>query len=302
MLHDRDYMRSGPGSSSQGSFIQTVKGWSAIKTLVVLNVVFFALQIFLVDTQKDVLGRFIQKEWFTYQLILVPSLVRDGEVWRILTHMFAHGDFFHIFFNMFVLWNFGKPIEQMLGKKRFFYLYFFAGLVASFCYLGVNWVSNMPALGASGAVMGVFLASAVFMPHLKIFFFFIPIPIPIWKFVRWYAVISGLFLLGRLTGNDFGPNWAHSAHLGGMLGGWLFVKFFTKISLPVFGFAKWLSRFKVSRTEKTREKFTHVKGTKSTASSSDVDRILDKISSSGIDSLSNDEKAALNEARQKLRK
>ncbi len=325
MLHDRDYMHAGPDSSSQGSFLDKAKGWSAIKTLVVVNVIFFILQIVLVkrlyipiETFKELMGTgsyapLAQREWrngtwqilvdysfFQDQLILSSTMIKQGQLWRIVTHMFAHANFMHIFFNMFVLWNFGKPVEQILGKKRFFYLYFFAGLIASAAFLAFNWLSGIFALGASGAVMGVFLASALFMPYMKIFFFLIPIPIPIWKFVKWYALISAVMLISRLTGWDFGPPWAHSAHLGGMLGGWIFVRFFAKTKLPSIDIFNWLSKF---RAQKKRGGFTHVKaGGEVDADSADVDRILDKISHSGLSSLTDREKTVLDEARRKLRK
>lgn len=301
MLNDRDYMRSGPGETSQGSFIKKAQSWSAIKTLVVLNVIFFALQILLVDSLRDQFGRTVSYPWFTANIVLVPELVKQGEVWRLLTHMFAHGDFFHILFNMFVLSSFGAPIEQRLGKKRFYYLYFFSGFISTFAYLAVNWFSNTAALGASGAVMGVFMTCALFMPTMKVYFFFVPIPIPIGKFVKWYAIASFAMLVGRhVIGPDFGPNWAHSAHLGGMLGGWLFVRYFTKTNLPSFDIFSWFSKLKA---QKKRDTFTHVKSAgKSDATSEDVDRILDKISQSGLTSLTDKEKSVLDEARSKLRK
>ena len=188
-----------------------------------------------------------------------------------------------------------------MGKKKFYYLYFFSGLSAAFSYLVVNWDSNTPVLGASGAVMGVFMTCALFMPTMKVYFFFIPVPIPIGRFIKWYAIASLLMLIGRNTiGPNFGPNWAHSAHLGGILGGWLFVRYFVRANLPSFDIFHWFSNL---RAQNKRDKFTHVKSSCTTeATSEDVDRILDKISQSGLSSLTDTEKSVLDEARSKLRK
>jgi len=309
MLQDRDYMNSSPGVSRQGSFLDNVKSWTAIKTIVVLNVIFFFLQLFVIGEDHDSLGRVYRYEVVTYYCQLSSVFIQKGELWRIISHMFVHGDLFHIFFNMFVLSSFGKPVEQRLGKKRFFFLYFFAGLVASLVYLQVNWKTGIPAIGASGAVMGVFMTAALFMPTMQVFFFIIPIPIPIWKFIKWYAGISFALLMMRIFNFDFGPAWAHSAHLGGMLGGWIFVKQFMKMKTPTIDFSKWFSNLKA---KKKRDAFTYVKNSKKTgsyttgeaASSSleDVDRILDKISNSGIGSLTDKEKATLENARKNLRR
>ena len=335
MLQDRDYMHSSPGNSRQGSFLSNVKSWTAIKTIVVLNVIFFFLQLFLTKKGYLPLQEFIELKslelaeplrsysetkdgvevvlanyaYFKYNLMLSSKSIMNGQVWKVITHMFAHADLFHIFFNMFVLASFGKPVEQRLGKKRFFFLYFMSGLIAALAFLVVNWFSGVYALGASGAVMGVFMTAALFMPTMQVYFFIIPIPIKIWKFIKWYAGISLLLLILRLVGSDFGPAWAHSAHLGGMLGGWLFVKLFLKMKTPTIDFSKWFSNLKA---KKKRDAFTYVKNSKKTGSYTkgeaadssleDVDRILDKISNSGIGSLTEKEKTILENARQNLRR
>ncbi len=335
MLQDRDYMNSSPGVSRQGSFLDNVKNWTAIKTIVVLNVIFFFLQLFLTKKCYLPLQDFIvlkhldladplknyaeikdgvevvyaNYSYFKHSLMLSSQSIMKGQLWTVFTHMFAHADFLHIFFNLFVLSSFGKPVEQRLGKIRFFFLYFFSGIIACLTFLAVNWISGTYALGASGAVMGVFMTAALFMPTMQVFFFIIPIPIPIWKFIKWYAGISFALLMMRIFNFDFGPAWAHSAHLGGMLGGWVFVKQFLKMKTPTIDFSKWFSNLKA---KKKRDAFTYVKNSKKTgsyttgeaASSSleDVDRILDKISNSGIGSLTDKEKATLENARKNLRR
>jgi len=310
MLHDRDYMRTSPDGSRQGSFLRDIKNWSAVKTLIIINIVFFLLQVVIVGTAEDSIGRSYYYDLVFHHCYLSSTTIKNGEVWRLISHLFVHASFFHIFFNMLVLAIFGKVVEQRIGKKRFYLLYFFAGLIAALVYLSVNWRSGTRAVGASGAIMGIFMSAALYMPTMPIYLFFIPIPIKIWKFVKWYAGFSFVLLLFRsFAGMNFGLNWAHSAHLGGILGGYLYLKYFLQVKGPSIDFSKWFSTLKNKRKTKG---FTHVKKRKKTGSYTkgestdssleDVDRILDKISNLGMGSLTEEEKTTLENARKNLRR
>lgn len=171
--------------------------------LVTLNIIFFILQIIL------------SKHGFTESLMLVPGdiLVRP---WIIITSMFLHGGATHLFFNMYVLLLFGNLIEQRIGSKRFLILYFVSGIVAAFTYSFFK--PEFPALGASGAIMGIIGVTIMLLPHLKVLFlFFIPMS------MRTAGIIMALIDLFGLF-----PGVAGTAHLGGMACGLIFGYYFKK--------------------------------------------------------------------------
>lgn len=184
------------------------------------------------------------------------------EPYQIVTHMFMHGNFAHLFFNMFALWMFGRVLENVWGAKRFFIYYFVTGLGAAFLHLLVNHIQiqsliaqmpqeqinevmargfqalqnnqnftdpdmaklnlsmNIPTVGASGAVFGILLAFGMLFPNTQLLLLFPPIPIKAKYFVMGYGVIE-LFLGISQTGS----NVAHFAHVGGMLFGFILIKY-----------------------------------------------------------------------------
>lgn len=115
-----------------------------VKVLLIINVIFFVGTQFLGD--------------YAYQLFSLWFFENENfEVWQVVTHMFMHGSFMHILFNMYALWAFGGPIEQMLGQKRFLFFYFSAGLGAAFLHTLVNYInfeSGYNALLDAGMSMG----------------------------------------------------------------------------------------------------------------------------------------------------
>ncbi len=187
--------------------------------------------------------------------------------YQIVTHMFMHGGFFHLLFNMYALWMFGRVLETVWGGKRFFIYYFVTGLGAALIHTTVNlievqslmanlspeqialvksegpalWESqrnyadegmaalnralNIPTVGASGAVFGVLLAFGMLFPNTQLMLLIPPIPLKAKYFVIIYGVIELYLGLTRP-----GSNIAHFAHLGGMLFGFLLIKFWNKKS------------------------------------------------------------------------
>lgn len=138
------------------------------------------------------------------------------EPWQLLTYSFMHGGFPHIFFNMFALFMFGRPLEYFWGSRRFTIYYFVSVLTAAATELVVLDATHDPGpvVGASGGVFGLLLAFAWYFPRQKLFVIPIPIPLPAWLFVTLYG---GLELYLGVVGAQTGV--AHFAHLGGMLGG-----------------------------------------------------------------------------------
>ncbi|MFW5644299.1 MAG: rhomboid family intramembrane serine protease [Bacteroidota bacterium] len=222
-----------------------------VKNLIIINaIMFLALLGFQAAFGTDlnrVLGLYYFKSPFF-------------EPYQIVTHMFMHGGLAHIFFNMFALWMFGKVLEQVWGGKRFLIYYFATGLGAVFLHMLVNHLainsvmkeatellnvqdfsketvrqlvqSNnpisrevgiglyVPTVGASGAVFGVLLAFGMLFPNTRLMLLFPPIPIKAKYFVIGYGALE--LWLG-LT--QPGSNIAHFAHLGGMLFGFLLIRY-----------------------------------------------------------------------------
>lgn len=160
--------------------------------------------------------------------------------WQILTHMFMHGGFWHIFFNMYSLLMFGSILERSLGPKKFLIFYFVTGLGAVALHTGVEWMQARvfiangaaqayqqllvtPTLGASGAIYGVLIGFAMLYPQAQLMLIFPPIPVK----AKWLVVIFAVIEL--FSGiNGIQDSVAHFAHLGGMLFGWLLIRWWRK--------------------------------------------------------------------------
>ena len=161
--------------------------------------------------------------------------------WQVVTHMFMHGGFWHIFFNMYTLFIFGIVLERMIGSKKFLLFYFVCGLGAVALHLGVeylqmqsymqgaalgnaaaiqhiNEIKMTPTVGASGAIYGVLMGFAMLFPESRITLIFPPISLS----AKWMVVVFvAIELLTGITGTASGI--AHFAHLGGMLFAWLMI-------------------------------------------------------------------------------
>lgn len=160
--------------------------------------------------------------------------------WQILTHMFMHGGFWHIFFNMYSLLMFGSILERSLGTKKYLIFYFVTGLGAVALHTGVEWLQARvfiangiaqayqqllvtPTLGASGAIYGVLIGFAMLYPQARLTLIFPPIPMT----AKWLVIIfAAIELFSGINGIQDGV--AHFAHLGGMLFGWLLIRWWRK--------------------------------------------------------------------------
>ena len=142
--------------------------------------------------------------------------------WQVITYAFLHGGLSHLVFNMFGLFMFGAELERVWGSKRLLVFYFASVIVAALTQLLVAaWSgSPNPTVGASGGLFGLLVGFAMLFPHRRIVPLIPPIPMPAWLFVVIYGVIE-LFL--GVTGSMSGV--AHFAHLGGILGGWLTLRY-----------------------------------------------------------------------------
>ena len=172
--------------------------------------------------------------------------------YQVVTHMFMHGGFFHLLFNMFALWMFGTMVERVWGPKRFLIFYFICGLGSAFFQMGsyihdfwqVDHMLLSPELaeqyqaamriaytvGASGAIMGILAAFGYLFPNTEMII--IPIPVPIKA--KW--AVMGMIALDVFGGvvKVQGDNIAHFAHIGGALIGFLLVLYWNKTNKKTF--------------------------------------------------------------------
>lgn len=305
------------------------------KNLLILNVLAFVAYIIFSGMGID-LNNLLGLHFF---------LSNDFHLWQLVTYMFMHGGYMHILMNMFMLWMFGMVMENVWGAKKFLLYYMVTGIGAGLCqelaqyatymaeglnhyqYVATemgrmpmeNYLSLWTTVGASGAVYGVLLAFGLTFPNERMFI--IPIPIPLKaKWIIFGSIAIELFsAMG--TSND---GVAHLAHLGGMLFGYLLIRYWRKhpYSEGDFGMDKgrrffdnmrnnWESRTNRSagnKQERGNDGFqwntTHTQQTQQPESDWDynarkkkeqeeVDRILDKIRKNGYDSLTKDEKQKL---------
>lgn len=198
-----------------------------IKALLIANGVVFLLQQF----AGNLLAPFALwpiglDQYFTNASPFMP--------WQLVTYSFMHGSIAHVAFNMLALAMFGAPLEYTWGSKRFATFYFVCVIGAALCQLGVAWWAMQngndagPTLGASGGVFGLLLAYGMLFPNQRVMLLFPPIPMKARTLVIGYGVIE--LLLG-VSGAQ--PGVAHFAHLGGMLFGWLLIRYWR--GQPPFG-------------------------------------------------------------------
>ena len=159
--------------------------------------------------------------FFEGMLALWPLQSGRFMPWQLLTYSFLHGDMAHLFFNMLALWMFGAEIERLWGNKR--YLQFLLASALSAAAVQLLWTfligSRSPTLGASGATFGLLLAFGMLFPNRTIMPLFPPIPMKAKVFVAIFGALELLFGVMGSTGI------AHFAHLGGMLGGFLMIRY-----------------------------------------------------------------------------
>ena len=244
-----------------------------VKRLIIANVVMFFLRDSL---PPELVGKLVMR-----------PMTLPMEPWTLFTYMFLHGGFGHIFLNMLMLFFFGPRLEVRLGGRGFLGLYFTSGLVAAAASVVATPLASI--IGASGAVYGVMLGYARYWPRDKIYIWAI-LPIEARFLVAFLAAISlGNGILGSSDGI------AHFAHLGGFLGGYLYLKIKEK-------------RSPAARFKRQAQTLAQVSGGSATdlvrwdgidrdaihpLNRDEVDRLMEKIKTVGLGSLTSDERAFL---------
>jgi membrane associated rhomboid family serine protease len=218
------------GNQSLGDIIRRTP---AVTNIILINI------LMLIATQ-------IKADWMYRTFALFPFTSPYFHWWQLITHMFMHGGFWHIFFNMYTLWIFGVMLEMQWGSKKFLWFYFVCGIGAALCQNGVlaiqlsvlgnqmaagsvtagahiSQIMATPCVGASGAIYGVLMGYGMLYPNNRIMLIFPPIAL---KAIWWVLIFFVIELATGFVNN--GDNVAHFAHVGGMIFGFLMIEYWKK--------------------------------------------------------------------------
>jgi len=218
-------------NGSGGGFLSSIP--TVTKNIIIINVLVFIMT-------------YLKENYMIEQFALFYPSSPFFKPWQFVTHMFMHGGFWHLFFNMYTLLIFGCVLERVWGAKKFLLFYFVTGLGAAFFHTGVQWVQSLvymnqiaegsvaaqaamhalnvvPTVGASGAIYGVLMGYAMLFPDSRLTLLFPPVTLT----AKWFVIIFAAIEL--FTGVfSIGGGIAHFAHLGGMLFGWLLIKYWKR--------------------------------------------------------------------------
>ena len=256
----------------------------AIRALIIGNALIFALSYVVGGHFLDMFG-------------LVPAhVLQDRWVWQPLTYLFIHGGLMHLLFNLFALWMFGMPVEAQWGQIEFLKFYFICGLGAAAATIAMAPHSNVPVIGASGSIYGLLVAFAMLYPDAVVYLYFL-IPVK----AAHMAILFGLieFFAGASGSN---PGVARFAHLGGMVTGYLYIRWWWVVKLRAKAlFSGMTSGVEIARSPRRAPRRAAAPPKPAAAAERDgdegqmaeVDRILDKILVSGLDSLTDEERAIM---------
>ena len=249
---------------------------SGVKLLVIINIVVFIL--------TELSG---QRNMLFSSFGLVPNQVwTNFKVWQLFTYLFVHGGFLHIFFNMFVLWMFGKDLEIQWGKNEFLLFYFTCGIGAGLMTVLFSVNSIVPIVGASGAIYGLLVAYGFTYPNRMVYLYGL-FPLKVKYMVLGLGVIA---FFASLSANQ--SNVSHITHLSGMIIGVLYIYF-------IFNWKNIKMEYYRLRLKNLKQK-TSAQNDEEVLMKKKVDEILDKLNASGWDSLTEQEEKYLTRASKQL--
>lgn len=278
-LYDRDYTQADfqTRRSSFGGMPRMQFGSShltpVVKWLLIINIAVFLLTLMVVQ-----IANFFYTWFSVYPLTVVMSL----QLWRIITYQFLHdvSGFGHIFVNMLALFFFGPMLERFWGSKKFLIFYLVCGATGGILYpilANIGWLDKAPLVGASGSVLGILAAGAILFPNLRVYVWGI---FPV-KLMVLAIIFAGIGIITLLRPDQFSNAGGQAAHLGGMAAGAVYV-----LS------QSWRDKFKF----KLRAGHWEKKMVTQRNLQEELDRILEKVHRSGIQSLTPREKKTLREA------
>ena len=282
-----------------------VRKVSCIWPIIVLNIIVFAC------CQLGTRGYALQE-----LISLHPYYIRKLQLWRLVTYMFAHGNTFHILCNMWAVYLFGRGMERLLGCRRFLTLYLISGILGGLCWCLLEWNSEATAfvsqgvniyklhlskldevlaegyklerisggcVGASGGVFGLLVATALAFPDVRVQLLFPPVTLTMRTFALIYIGIEILSLFNADS------NVAHIAHLGGALGGLIYMRRLC----PQFRFLPWLFKRKPKPFKPVVRYVKMDADEEEFMSDPEVARVMEKFSKVGKDGLTEEEREVL---------
>lgn len=212
---------------NRGGFLSNIP--AAVKNIIIINILIMIMTALNEELMVEKFALFYPTSPFFHW-------------WQPVTHMFMHGGFFHLFFNMYTLFIFGSVLERVWGPRKFLTFYFVTGLGAAAIHTGVEWIQMQewmtqaaegsrsalasvhalkmtPTLGASGAIYGILMGYAMLFPDTLLTLVFPPVSLK----AKWFVLIfAAIELLTGITGTGGGI--AHFAHLGGLIFGYILIR------------------------------------------------------------------------------
>ena len=272
-IYDRDYSHDGYGNYRGGGRMLFARPMlePVVKWLLIINFAVFVAEVLFFGGMREQIT-IIKKLFAVY-----PGGIHAWQLWRYVSYQFLHYDLMHILFNMLGVYLLGPVLEKHWGSRRFLKFYLSCGVAGGLCYpllvhtgiLG----GNAFLVGASGSILGMLAACAILFPHFLVFFI---VPIRIFAGI---CILCAVLIIASQSANAGGE----AAHLGGLIAGGLYVLASARdIKLKA----------KPRKKTNTFEK----KNARQRSLQKEVDRILDKVSKQGINSLSRKEKQTLEEA------
>ncbi len=261
-----------------------------VKSLLIINLAVYVIKL--------ILDNFIDTSMLFG--LSYSGFFKEGFIWQIATYMFPHANFLHVFLNCIAIWMFAGELEDLWGSKFFLSYYIFSGIGAGFFILLLSYFTNsaIPTIGASGAIYALLLAYGINWPNREVLIYFI-LPVKMKYLVLIFGLLEFFGTVGSLNGIN--GNISHIGHLGGLISGFLILWFAAKSRKEGKSFKTRNRRNERSFIEKfiqkqknksTRERIeTRIKAQKT------IDLLLAKIASTGLESLTAEEKRDLEWAR-----
>ncbi len=294
-IYDRDYYQGeehnqGAGMRGPSSMV----GW-----LILINVAIFLIDMFTPVTSRDPNGTVVSHQLGELLSLHASDVFYPWYWWKFLTYGFAHAPmdssirFWHVAFNMYGMWLFGREVEQRYGKREFIFAYCGLVIMSGLCWALVHLVtSDKPGsvVGASGAVMGMVVLYAMNFPNREFYLLFLPgVPIKAWMLAVGYVALD--LFSGMGAGGD--SNVAHSAHLAGAA--WAFIYFKSGVQLSQIGsFGAVMKKMKSPKLRvHNPDDFQDL--------DREADRLLEKVHREGEESLTKKEKKILADYSRRMR-
>ncbi len=221
--------------------------------------------VFLIIIINTLIYLTTNNQWAIHQIFGISST--NFKIWQPVTYMFLHGGLTHLFFNMFLLWMFGSRLQTIWGPVKFISYYLITGIGAGIL---IYIFSDAVTIGASGAIMAILFAYGYIYPNQILFLWFVPMKAK-------YAILILIFLeISQELARNPGDNISHIGHLGGMLIGFIYLKYGHQI-------LNFLPFIKIKKSENKNQNIPL----------NNIDDILDKLKIEGWDGLSDKEKSIL---------